>query len=312
MLPGAAGALLPDVDALIRSSTDPLLYAEFHRHFTHSLAFIPIGGLIAALPWLLSRRHRADWKRHLAAATAGYATHGVLDAATTYGTLLYWPFSSSRVAWNVISIVDPPFTLLMAIAVAAAAWTRRPAPAAIGLALALGYLAIGSVQQTRALEAQAQVAATRGHMLERGAVFPAFATTIVWRSLYQTGETLHMDRLRVPWFGSATWSDGYAMPLASAADLPPAVVTDPRLLRDFERFVWFTGGWVAHAGGGEIGDARYSSSTTRFEPVWAIRFQPGAPVPIEWIDRSAERRVDPRELWDELAGAMPGYRTLRR
>ena len=47
-LVGAVGGALPDVDILIRSSSDPLLSLEYHRHFTHSLAFIPIGGAIAA------------------------------------------------------------------------------------------------------------------------------------------------------------------------------------------------------------------------------------------------------------------------
>jgi hypothetical protein len=64
-------ALLPDADALVRSSADPLLYAEFHRHFTHSLAFIPVGGAIAALPWLLQGKRRTQWKAYLAAATFG-------------------------------------------------------------------------------------------------------------------------------------------------------------------------------------------------------------------------------------------------
>ena len=39
---GFLAALLADADALIRSSTDPLLTLEYHRQFTHSLIFIPI------------------------------------------------------------------------------------------------------------------------------------------------------------------------------------------------------------------------------------------------------------------------------
>ena len=41
--------------------------------------------------------------------TLGILTHGFLDACTSYGTSLFWPFSSTRVSWNVISIVDPFF-----------------------------------------------------------------------------------------------------------------------------------------------------------------------------------------------------------
>src|SRR3990170_7760450 len=46
---GFLAALLADADALIRSSTDPLLTLEYHRQFTHSLIFIPFGALLASL-----------------------------------------------------------------------------------------------------------------------------------------------------------------------------------------------------------------------------------------------------------------------
>ena len=42
-LVGVVAGLLADADILIRSSSDPLLNIEYHRHFTHSLVFIPVG-----------------------------------------------------------------------------------------------------------------------------------------------------------------------------------------------------------------------------------------------------------------------------
>jgi membrane-bound metal-dependent hydrolase YbcI (DUF457 family) len=64
---------------------------------------------------------------YLGAATAGYATHGLLDASTTYGTLFFWPFTDMRVAWNAISIVDPLFTLVLLLGVALAVWRKARA-----------------------------------------------------------------------------------------------------------------------------------------------------------------------------------------
>ena len=46
---GFMAGLAPDLDVLIRSSTDPMLSLEYHRQFTHSLFFIPFGALIFAL-----------------------------------------------------------------------------------------------------------------------------------------------------------------------------------------------------------------------------------------------------------------------
>ena len=46
---GCIGGLAPDLDVIIKSNSDPLLSLEFHRHFTHSIFFVPIGGLITCL-----------------------------------------------------------------------------------------------------------------------------------------------------------------------------------------------------------------------------------------------------------------------
>ena len=46
---GCLAGLAPDLDVLIRSNSDPLLKLEFHRQFTHSIIFMPFGGLICCL-----------------------------------------------------------------------------------------------------------------------------------------------------------------------------------------------------------------------------------------------------------------------
>ena len=48
-------SVAPDLDVLIRSSVDPLLFLEFHRQFTHSLVFIPIGAALCAAPHEIQR-----------------------------------------------------------------------------------------------------------------------------------------------------------------------------------------------------------------------------------------------------------------
>ncbi len=45
---GLLAGMAADLDIFIRSDEDPMLFLEFHRQFTHSLLFIPIGGLICA------------------------------------------------------------------------------------------------------------------------------------------------------------------------------------------------------------------------------------------------------------------------
>ena len=121
-----------------------------------------------------------------------------------------------------------------------------------------------------------------------------------------------MDRIRVPWVGPATAKPGPDVPALRFADVSPELRTDPRLAGDFWRFHWFADGWLARAPDDRslIADARYSESAERFAPVWGIRLGVPGPVPVAWVDRSRQRRFDPRELWDEIRGADPGYRAV--
>jgi inner membrane protein len=311
-LPGIAGALIPDLDALARLSGDPLAYATYHRHFTHALLFAPVGGAVAALPWLLRPAMRGRWLAVYAAAVTGYASHGLLDAVTTYGTLVFWPFSNARVSLSWISVIDPLFTLALAVGVAAAAWRRRAGPAALALLVGLGYLALGAVQRERALDAQQRIAAHRGDERVRGEAFPTIGNHLVWRSLYQVGDTLRLDRIRVPWFGPPTWAPATAVPAIAETQLPSAVQADPLALRDFRRFHWFSGGWVAPAPEDPalLGDARYSLAPGRYAPIWAIRLRPGERPPVEWVDRTRDRSLEFTPLWQEITGRHPDLRPL--
>lgn len=271
---GAAAALLPDADVLIRSAADPLLAIEHHRGFTHSLAFVPAGGTIAALPF--SRARAAIF-----AGIAAYASHALLDAATTFGTQLFWPFSRYRVGLDVISIVDPIFTLFMLLGLIAAFRARRRIVHAL-LAVAVLWLSLGFIQRERAFAAQQRLASERGDRIERAAVFPTVGNTIVWRSLYQSNGMLRMDRIRVPWVGEATFTSGPTAPRIATHD------GTPRMRADFARFAWFSDGWVAADPEDRtlLGDARYSVHSDRYRPVWGIRFHRDG---TQWVDRTRER-----------------------
>ena len=68
---GAAAGMAPDLDVLIQSSTDPLLALEYHRQFTHSLLFVPIGGTPLRCDALPHRQETAIFQASLALRSAG-------------------------------------------------------------------------------------------------------------------------------------------------------------------------------------------------------------------------------------------------
>jgi len=147
---GFTAPLLADADALISSTEDPLLFLEYHRHFSHALIFIPIGALLATfLLWPFLKK-RIEFKKIYLYAFLGYATAGFLDACTSYGTHLLWPFSHDRIAWSIISILDPIFSLALILGIVFGLIKHKPLATQIGLMFAAVYLSLGVIQQDRA------------------------------------------------------------------------------------------------------------------------------------------------------------------
>ena len=269
---GLTAGLLPDADILIRSSGDSLLNLEYHRHFTHSLVFIPLGAFVAALLAWLFVRQRLRFTRLYLYALLGYSLSGVLDASTSYGTYLYWPFSNERVAWNIISIVDPVFTLLLLLAVLLGLRRHTAVPARIGLSLAAAYLTLGWHQHERAEQAARELAQGRGHSVQRMVVKPTLGNLILWRSVYLSDERFHVDALRLSLGGTHRVYPGGSLPRLQPK-WDTGLAAGSRLQLDALRFDKFSDGYlVKHPRHPEVlGDIRYAMLPDNLEPLWGIR-----------------------------------------
>ena len=196
---GFLAALLADADALIQSSADPLLTLEYNRQFTHSLIFIPFGALLVTLIlWPAFRKfgRPLGFSRIYLYALLGCATSGFLDACTSYGTHLLWPFTGERIAWSIVPIFDPLFSLALGAAMLVGLRWRKTLSARIGLLLVAAYLSIGWLQHQRAEEAMRATAALRGHEAEKLTVKPTMGNLLLWRSIYRSGGVYHVDAVR--------------------------------------------------------------------------------------------------------------------
>lgn len=308
-LAGGLAAFVPDADVFIHSSTDPLLAIEYHRHFTHAFVFAPAGAAIVAALWLWRRMWRPHALTLWCCCLVGYMSHSLLDAATSYGTQLLWPFSNYRSGWDLISIVDPVFTLALLIGLIGAIKLKRVRIAMAALAFCAAYLILGGVQHARAASAQRQLAKRRGHIIERFEVMPTLANNLVWRALYVHAGQIHSDRIRVGWFSAPMVVEGWSLPVVTAAELTVAE-RKRNQTRSFERFNWFSEGWVARKPSDVtvLGDMRYSLSTEAFDPIWGIRFTAAdAPTEVEWVNHAPDRRISIADLWNEISGRDERY-----
>jgi inner membrane protein len=301
---GFAAGLLPDADTLIRSDTDALLVIEYHRHFTHSLAFVPIGALIASLLlWPLLRRH-LPFAHIYGYAFIGYATHGFLDACTSYGTRLLWPFSAEPISWSIIAVVDPLFSGLL-LAGLVAAWSLRERRWGwLGLTLALAYLAFGVLQHQRALAVAEELAHARGQTPERVLVKPTMGNVLLWRAIAVEAGVAHIDAVRIGVLGGSTIYEGQSAELVDPGrwgDLP----RESLAYRELWRFHGYSDELlVAHPDDpAYIGDLRYSMLPTRIAPLWGIVVDVARPdEPIAFVARREFTPEMRRQFIDMLRG----------
>lgn len=278
-LVGFCAPLLADADALIYSTEDPLLYLEYHRHFTHALLFIPFGALLASLLlWPLLRKWLV-FKSIYLYALLGYATAGFLDACTSYGTHLLWPFSDDRIAWSIISIFDPIFSLALIVAIVFGVVKYQPLAAQVGIVFSAVYLSLGAIQHDRAESVTQLQAQQRGLIAGRLVVKPTMGNLLLWRSVYEADGIYYVDAVRVGLPGNSKVFTGDIVQAFDISRDLPQLTNQMTLYRDIERFELFSDGFLAwhpeHPN--VLGDVRYAMLPTSTRPLWGIKLNLDAP-----------------------------------
>lgn len=273
---GVLAGMFPDIDILIRSAEDPLLSLKYHRHFTHSLIFVPFGALIVASLLSITLLRKLPFKEIYWWCFAGMALHGVLDSMTNYGTHLFWPFLERRENWSIISIIDPIFTLTLLACVLACRIKGDTKPARYALVFAVCYWSFGLYQQGQATDELYKLAQARGHQVEKIEVKPSFANLFAWRGQYLTDGMMVADAYHVsPWAGRRVY-EGKSLPLFTpSAELLESI--GPLQRQDLAYFTFFSDGWVAEfpAGSNIISDMRFATLPNDMHPLWGIQLFPG-------------------------------------
>ncbi len=197
---GALVGMTPDLDVLA-NPVSPMAEWLWHRGPTHALVFGPAVG--PAIGWLLWKRKGGRLRDWVGLCVVALFTHPLLDVFTTYGTQLLWPFSRQRFAFDAVAIVDPVYSLALAVAlVLGLRWgvrttlARRAAWTA--LALSSAYVGLGLAVNARA------EALARGQLVAEGvaearvAAYPTLFQLPSRRVVARSG-----DEVRVGWVSVA-------------------------------------------------------------------------------------------------------------
>ena len=180
----ALAAASPDIDVVLANT--PLQFLLLHRGITHSLFAAPLLGLVLALAGCALWRAQTPGHWRFAKAwifmTAMAWLHIWLDCVTTYGTMIFLPFSPMRVRLNAVFIID----LLLTLPLLWAIWRWRARRGLMLLAAAWVFvypgLSIGlnvwHTAQTR------QRLAAEGRTPQSLVVLPDAFAPLFWRAIY--------------------------------------------------------------------------------------------------------------------------------
>lgn len=193
---GAFFGTLPDLDVVVMPFLSEAARFTWHRGYSHSILFWFLGSLVLAP--LLARLHR---KRGLSFGRAylflflTFSTHALIDCFTTYGTQILEPFSSARVAFNNIYIIDLFFTLPMLLSLALVFFfqpesQKRRQINAVFLTMSCLYVVLSFGMKgwaTRTIQAQMEEMIPGAKLV---ATAPTLSNILLWRGLIETPEAL--------------------------------------------------------------------------------------------------------------------------
>ncbi len=230
----ALSAVVPDLDALA-GLAGRAAYYECHRVALHSVAG---GAVLAVLLGALLRRFRVTtFCRGTALAGVAVASHLAMDALTSFGTALWYPFDNAEVHGDLLFSIDAVVSALLLVSIALSRTDGRKARtwARAGIASLLVY--VGLAAATRRSVTAIILGEQAGGRLPAGAVavLPQPPWIGAWAAFVRADDAT--------WAGPVTLRDGQR-PVLNAYRHPDrderlAVALGTPAARRFMRFARF-------------------------------------------------------------------------
>ncbi|MHB0756802.1 metal-dependent hydrolase [Polaribacter sp. M15] len=189
MFYGAIAGTIPDLDVLAGYFTDTVTGLEMHRGFTHSILFSVLFAPIFA--FLVSTyetyKNKKDWILFF---FLTFVTHPILDAQTTWGTQLFWPFDI-RLAFKNVFVVDPLYTLPFLVFLILAMLQKRSTNKRrfynnFGLIISSTYLVITLILKGIAYKNFTKALAEQNIVYSEIETKPSPLNTILWTANVET------------------------------------------------------------------------------------------------------------------------------
>ncbi len=205
LLLGAIGGTIPDLDVFVGNwlydnQIDAML---FHRGFMHSLIFAVLASFL--IGWLSYKLYDKGKKRKGMTTQKDWTwlfllsigTHPILDCFTGYGTQLFLPFSSYRVAFSNISVADPTYTVPFLLCLIVMMFFNRKNPTrklwlklGVGISSAYMLFTIGNKFYINSVFEKSL--AEQGIVYDRYNTEPSILNNILWFGIAETETDYHV------------------------------------------------------------------------------------------------------------------------
>ncbi len=114
IIAGFAAAAFPDLDLALRL-IDTLTYLNWHQGPTHSLILLPLWAFLLSHLFSHLTRKQYAWKMFYLPVCLGIAIHIAGELITSYGLMLFAPFSTERFSLPLVFVIDPWFSLIIIV-----------------------------------------------------------------------------------------------------------------------------------------------------------------------------------------------------
>lgn len=188
---GAIAGTIPDLDITMNAFLDVVDSVALHRGLSHSIVFAILFSPLLA--FLISRIHRKlepNYKDWLYLTFWCTITHPLLDCFTTYGTQLFYPFTTYPVAFNTISVIDPAYTAPFFLSIILVLFFKRTSSIRrkllyFGLVISSLYLLFTVVNKLYVASIFSASLKRQGIQYSRIFTAPSFLNNILWRCVVE-------------------------------------------------------------------------------------------------------------------------------
>jgi len=158
-------------------------------------------GIFGGTAYLLYRRYfrnpipkpEANYQDWVRLFFWGLITHPILDCFTTYGTQLFLPFSSYRVAFNTISVADPLYTVPFLLFIVVSSFLRtsnrlRRKLAWAGIVVSSGYMILCLFHKYQVHRTLIKSLESQEITYKRVMTSPTILNNILWYTMAETDD----------------------------------------------------------------------------------------------------------------------------